>query len=76
MSNITTIHGGSVGRFDIRAKLGERLQLIHRIRFDRLRVIDRCAYVTECCVDGVRKGVHFRGLELSGNHERFATTLL
>src|SRR5277367_5510805 len=65
-----------LARVHVGAKLGKRLQLIHRIGFDRLRVINRRSNVPERRVYGMSKGMHFRRLELSGNDDRFATILL
>ncbi len=38
---------------DIGAKFAQRFQMIHGMRFHRVRVIQRCSHVAECCVDGV-----------------------
>ena len=56
-------------RVDIRAKLAEGFQVIYRMRFDGIGVIQRGAHIAELCVDGMRERVNFRGLLLSGNHQ-------
>src|SRR6267154_6783419 len=58
---------------DVAAQFAQRFEIVHRMRFHGLGVVERCPNIAESRVDLVHQRVDQSGLLLSGNNETLAS---
>src|SRR2546427_7898539 len=61
-----------LARLDISAQFRQRFQVIHRMRFHWLGVVECCPHVAERRVDGMRQSMNFSRLLFACDHQRHA----
>src|SRR5256885_86584 len=65
-----------LARLDISAQFRHRFQVIHRMRFHWLGVVECCPHVAERRVDGMRQSMNFSGLLFACGDQRHTLVLL